>query len=41
MTGPVDQPAAEVAITAELVAGLLADQHPDLARLPLAELDAG
>lgn len=29
-------PAAEVNITAELVAHLLADQHPDLAGLPLA-----
>lgn len=35
MTGPVDQPAAEVDVTVELVRALLADQHPDLADLPL------
>jgi aminoglycoside phosphotransferase (APT) family kinase protein len=34
-------PAAEVAIDSELVAGLLADQHPDLAHLSLREMDAG
>ena len=34
-------PAAEWAIDAALVAGLLAEQHPDLADLPLREVDAG
>jgi aminoglycoside phosphotransferase (APT) family kinase protein len=34
-------PAAEWAIDAALVAGLLADQHPDLAHLPLRVVDAG
>jgi aminoglycoside phosphotransferase (APT) family kinase protein len=34
-------PPAEVPIDAALVAGLLADQHPDLARLPLREVAAG
>lgn len=41
MTGPIAKPAAEVAIDEPLVRSLLADQHPDLAALPLAELDAG
>lgn len=41
MTGPVDHPAAEVAVTDQLVRELLADQHPDLADLPLVELSAG
>ena len=41
VTGPVDKPAAEVAVTEELVRGLLDEQHPDLAALPLVELDAG
>jgi aminoglycoside phosphotransferase (APT) family kinase protein len=34
-------PEAEHLIDAALVAGLLADQHPDLARLPLRAVDAG
>lgn len=34
-------PLAEVPIDAALVAGLLADQHPDLARLALREVAAG
>ncbi len=34
-------PAAEWAIDAALVAELLAEQHPDLADLPLREVDAG
>ncbi len=34
-------PAAEVNVTAELVARLLADQHPDLAGLPLARAANG
>ena len=34
-------PAAEIAIDAALVRALLAEQHPDLAGLPLRELDAG
>src|SRR5262245_58206273 len=34
-------PAAECAIDTALVAGLLAEQHPDLAHLPLREIDAG
>lgn len=34
-------PSADVTIDPELVAGLLADQHPDLAHLPLREMDAG
>jgi aminoglycoside phosphotransferase (APT) family kinase protein len=34
-------PPAEVTIDAALVAGLLADQHPDLADLPLREAEAG
>lgn len=34
-------PAAEFPIDEALVAGLLADQHPDLADLPLQEIDAG
>jgi aminoglycoside phosphotransferase (APT) family kinase protein len=37
----IGTPAAEFAIDATLVAGLLADQHPDLAHLPLQEVDAG
>ena len=42
-TGPVPQgtPRAEVAVDTALVAALLAAQHPDLARLPLAVLDEG
>ena len=40
VTGALD-PAPEVAIDERLVRSLLADQHPDLADLPLAELDAG
>ena len=34
-------PAAEVVIDTALVAGLLTDQHPDLAQLPLQVVDAG
>lgn len=34
-------PAAEHVIDEELVAGLLAEQHPDLVALPLKKLDAG
>ncbi len=34
-------PVAEFAIDSAFVAGLLADQHPDLADLPLQEMDAG
>lgn len=34
-------PVAEYPIDAALIAGLLADQHPDLAELPLQEIDAG
>lgn len=37
----VGTPAAEVAVDGALVAGLLADQHPDLAGLPLEPVDAG
>lgn len=42
-TGPVPQgtPKAEGAIDATLVASLLAEQHPDLAALPLVLLDEG
>lgn len=38
---PPGTPPAEVAIDPALVAGLLADQHPDLAALPLRAVDAG
>lgn len=38
---PAATPAAEVAVDAELVRRLLAEQHPDLAALPLAPVDAG
>jgi len=41
VSGPKNKPAAEVAITRDLVHALLVDQHPDLAHLPLAELAAG
>lgn len=34
-------PPAEVSIDRSLVAGMLADQHPDLAWLPIAAVDAG
>jgi aminoglycoside phosphotransferase (APT) family kinase protein len=37
----IGTPAAELAIDGVLVAGLLADQHPDLAHLPLRTVDAG
>ncbi len=42
-TGPVPQgtPRAEVSVDEALVATLLAGQHPDLARIPLALLDEG
>lgn len=36
-----NMPAAEVAVTVELARGLLRDQHPDLADLPLTELANG
>jgi aminoglycoside phosphotransferase (APT) family kinase protein len=38
---PIGTPAAEHAIDGALVAGLLADQHPDLAQEPLLEAEAG
>ena len=38
---PIGTPVAEFAIDSALVAGLLSDQHPDLAHLPLREIDAG
>lgn len=38
---PIGTPAAEFAIDSAFVAGLLADQHPDLAHLPLQAVDAG
>ncbi len=41
MTGPVDKPAADRDITESVVRSLLADQHPDLAELPLALLASG
>ena len=34
-------PGAEVTISEDLVRGLIADQHPDLADLPLREVDGG
>ena len=37
----IGMPAAEVASDSALVADLLADQHPDLARLPLRAVDEG
>src|SRR5215216_3227940 len=37
----IGTPAAEVVIDAALVAELLAEQHPDLAHLPLRAVDAG
>src|SRR6478672_437135 len=37
----VGTPAAEVSLDSTFVAELLADQHPDLAHLPLQEVDAG
>ncbi len=36
-----DMPAAELDIDASLVGALLAEQHPDLAHLPLAEIGSG
>lgn len=41
MTGTTGSPAAEVEITEALVRGLLEDQHPDLAALPLYVADEG
>ena len=44
MTGPTlhpGTPPAEIAVDAELVRGLLAAQHPDLAALPLTEAASG
>jgi aminoglycoside phosphotransferase (APT) family kinase protein len=38
---PLGTPAAEFDIDGQLVAGLLAEQHPDLAELPLRMVDAG
>ena len=38
---PAGTPAAEFAIDDALVSDLLADQHPDLARMPLQAVDAG
>lgn len=38
---PVGTPAAEIAIDADLVCALLAEQHPDLAGLPVQEFAAG
>jgi aminoglycoside phosphotransferase (APT) family kinase protein len=38
---PIGTPAAEHVIDTDLVGRLLADQHPDLAQLPLAAIDAG
>lgn len=37
----IGTPVAEVEIDLALVSGLLADQHPDLAHLPLQAMDAG
>jgi len=37
----IGTPAAEVEIDAALVTSLLQDQHPDLAHLPLRQIDAG
>ncbi len=37
----IGTPAAGYAIDGALVAGLLAEQHPDLAHLPLRAIDAG
>lgn len=41
VTSSTGTPPAEFEIDAALVAGLLADQHADLARLPLRAIDAG
>jgi len=41
VTPAIGTPAAEFVIDSAFVAGLLADQHPDLADLPLRVLDAG
>ncbi|HEU5097552.1 MAG TPA: phosphotransferase [Roseiflexaceae bacterium] len=38
---PIGTPVAEVEIDGAFIAGLLADQHPDLVHLPLREIDAG
>jgi aminoglycoside phosphotransferase (APT) family kinase protein len=38
---PIGTPAAEFELDSAFVAGLLADQHPDLAHLPLRQIDAG
>ena len=40
-TAPLGTPAAEVTLEPELVAGLITDQHPDLAHLPLQVLKSG
>src|SRR5829696_9197749 len=39
--GMAEMPAAEVDVDDDLVAGLLREQHPDLARLPLRPLAHG
>jgi aminoglycoside phosphotransferase (APT) family kinase protein len=41
VSSQIGTPAAEFVIDRELVAGLLADQHPDLAHLPLRMVEAG
>lgn len=41
MSGPQNTPGAEVDVDEALVRALLADQHPDLADLPLAPLASG
>jgi aminoglycoside phosphotransferase (APT) family kinase protein len=41
LPAPHGTPAADVVIDAALVAGLLADQHPDLAHLPLRAAESG
>src|SRR5690349_17446964 len=38
---PIGTPVAEFAIDSAFVASLLTEQHPDLAHLPLREIDAG
>ncbi len=39
--GPVVSPAAEISVDEADLRALLAEQHPDLGHLPLAEVDAG
>ena len=38
---PMGAPEAEVELSVELVRSLLAEQHPDLAHLPLTEVASG